>query len=402
MALDVRTAQTALENAVHDAILYAFGHRLPAAATVAALRALTTRGASSSQRGPDDLINVESGGAVVRAYRWTPLSGAADNGTTVIKPDDVSGNGRWVAWTSPLRIARTVGGDSAALHELKSGSIRRVIVLDRDVDKDEMTNLLTGESPAVAIEAKGDVPEDLTQDSGYKWDARYDFTVYCVAENLRGDREAAQGSAVTGDTDPGANDVDGLIWALLGGTQLYSVLDGIRNVQVGRGDNWVSDLAQRRVIRSREYTVLATVEYPAAPNDAGPLESMYVQEQAAALGEQTSADVANHIASGLTVSLGVGLSKSIAAGTAYIAGQLVTYVGELHTFGASVDTYRDLNPDGTFSFVEAPLDAEEPDVTLGALRIGVTRTDGSSVTDDRFIASSAIDFGPDILVTPLS
>lgn len=401
--LDVRVAQVSLENALRDAVWLALGKRLPAVPSVAALRAVATAGATSTAMDDDDLINVVSGGVVVAAYRWSTVSAAADDGAAVIKPTDVSAAGRWLAWTSPLRVELVPGGNSAFLHELLSGVLERVVVLDKDADKDEMTELLLGAVPSVGIDARGDDPADQTQDTGWKWDVDFDFTLYAVTKNLRGQRQAALGSDAPGDSDPGAYQVDGLIWSLLGGTQLYSVLDAVKNVRVGRGANWQSDLAQRRVIRSREYTVRATVENPPAPNDDGPVQAISAQFQLAGAGEQAAVDVGNYVESGIVTALGVGLSKTVSAGVAKIAGADVAYAGELHTFSASADTYRDLSAAGAMTFVEVPNGAEEPAATAGCLRVGVTVTDGAgNVQSDRYVAASAVDFGPDIAVIPTS
>lgn len=404
MPLDIRNAQTTLETLLRDAILLALGKRLPAVATVTALRAVPTRGASGSAMDGDELINIVVSDLVTAAYRWSQFSTTADDGAAVVRPNDVGAGvaGRWLRWTSPLRLAPVVDGNSAALNELLDGPLLRVMVLDKDTDEDELTNFLSGKAPAVAIDARGDDPSAMDSNTGHRWDATYDFTTYVVSENLRGQRQAAQGSPLTGDAaDPGANAIDGLIWALLGGTQLFSVCDGIRDVQVGRGQNWKSSLAQGRVIRSREYTVLATVTYPPAPNDAGPVEELDAQFVETDLHAQSTAPQPDTYVvddGGLVVALGVGLSKTVAAGSAYIDGALVTYAGELHTFDAESDTYRDLNPDGTMTFQAVTPGGDEPPLAAGAMRVGVTTTDDSNVNDDTFLAMTAGDYGNPIQI----
>lgn len=52
-------------------------------------------GVPSSQLVDGQLARVASGSS----YEWNSSSASADNGTTVIKPTDVSGNGRWVLLT---------------------------------------------------------------------------------------------------------------------------------------------------------------------------------------------------------------------------------------------------------------------------------------------------------------
>ncbi len=386
MSLDVRTAQTDLESALKDTVLYALGRRLTAVASVSALRAVPTRGEIASVRSDDDLINIVVAGLVTTAYRWSSTSTAADTGTDVIKPDDGTGYGRWLSWTSSIRFAPTVGGTSKYLHQTLTGPLERVIVLDRDMERDEMMNLLSGAVPAVLIDARGDNPDVMTYLSGHRWDVDYEFVIYIVAKNLRDHREAAQGSAISGDVTYGANGLDGVIWSLISGTGLFSVLDGIRNVEPGRGANWVSKMAQRHVIRSRDYTIQATVENPAASNDYGAAEEVDSQATMTDLGDQDEYTATDYVTAGIDVALGAGLTKTIRSGTAVIDSADVIYAGELTTLSASSDTYRDLLPDGTMTFVSVGTDQAEPAVTATALRVGVTRTDGSGVISDRFIA----------------
>jgi hypothetical protein len=386
--LDVRNAQTTLENLVRDAILYALGVRLPAVASVAALRAVASRGASSTVRTDDDLICIVADDEVTGSFRWSSTSAASDNGTTVIKPTDVvSGPGRWLRWDTDLRLAPTVGGNSYALHEFQTGCLKKVLVIDKDYSQEEILALIGNAVPSVIIDADGDDPESLTQITGHRYDTQYRFKVSVYAENLRDRRQAAQGSAVAGDTDPGANTIDGWIKALLGGMQLSVVQDGIRNVVPGPCENLYSELMQRRVVRQRLYTLLVTEEYPAAPNDTTAAEEIDAQAEFAALHDQDEADPDNFVVSGIVVVPGTGLSKFVTSGTAYMSGTEVSYVSAAHTFTANTDTYRDLLSNGTLTFVEVPAGTTEPAVTANAMRIGVTRTDATSVTDDRYIAA---------------
>lgn len=393
--LDTRTAQTTLENLLRDTILYALGWRLPAVASVAALRAVVTLGDSSSSRNDDELICVVVAGVVTAAYRWDGLFAGADDGAATVRPNDVPADkpGRWRRWTSTIRFSEVVGGNSRYLHEIATGPLQRVQLLDKNMTDAEIDALLGGQVPAVVIEASDDAPDDATQAAGHRWLTSYRFTVSVLTRNFREHREAAQGSAVSGDTDPGANSIDGLLKALLAGTQLSSVVDGVREVRIGRGRNWISELAQRRVFRSRDYVVDVTEENPAAPNDAGAAEQITAQAEFVDLNAAEEFDELNYITSGMQVSLGVGLAKTVSAGTALIAGAAVVYAGELRSFGAFSDTYRDLKPDGTMTFVEVVADGEEPAVTATALRVGVTRTNGSSVIDDRLIASTRANYG---------
>ena len=342
-------------------------------------------------RHDDDLICIVDAETdlVTTSYRWSSKSRENATGTTIVRPLDVEWeqNGRWLSWTSPLRFSPVVGGNAYYLHELVSGPLRRVIVLDRHLEQDEINSLVMGQVPSVVVEATDDDPEDATQNVGHRWITAYDFTVSVITENLRDRREHAQGPSLDTDIDPGANSLDGFIKALLSGTQLYDVLDGVLSVRLGRGNNSISDLGQRRVVRSRVYTVHVTEELPNAPNDYGAAEEADLQAQMTDLHDQSTLDPENFVVSGMTVPTGAGYVMTVAAGTAVVGGEDVTYAGELHTFSAFADTYRDLLPNGTMAFVSVALQAQEPDVTATALRVGVTRTNGSGVLEDRYIAT---------------
>jgi hypothetical protein len=398
--MDIRTAQTDLENALRDAILYALAIRIPPVASAAALRASPTRGAGSSTRSDDDLIQIIPGQnlAAGDSYRWSAVSIAADDGLNVIKPDDVTGNGRWLLWTSPLRFVPVTGGDSFYLHELGSGPLARVEILDKNFTDEEVLALLTGQVPAVIIEATDDDPQDATENVGMQWLTAYHFTISVITENLRDRRQAAQGAEADGDPDPlGANTIDGMIKSLLAGSRLHAVIGGVRAVRLGRGRNSISDLVERRVVRSREYTIQVTEDNPSAPNDTGRAQQGDYQPQMTDLHDQKLFDPLNFIAAGLNVGLGAGLVKTVVGGSAWVNGSLVNFTVALHTFGANLDTYRDLNPDGTMTFVPVELGDTPPPVTVGALRIGVTTTDGSSVRSDRYIATTKENYGPEIV-----
>lgn len=385
--LDVREAQDRIEDALRDAILFAFGKRAAAVASIPLLRAVTTQGLTGPLFHDDNLAAVTFGGTTT-GYRWNTQSTAADNGTSVIKPDDVTENGRWLGWASPLRIAFDIGGDSSALHELTTGFLERVIVLDRNMDEKEINALIFGQVPSIVIEATDDDSDDLTQATGNRWSRRFHFTISVIAQNLRDRRQAQHGSTFAGELEIGANRIDGLVQALLGGTAIYQILDGIKNVQIGRGYNWISEQGQRRVVRGRSITVLATVEYPQAPNEIGAAEEVDVQTELVGLPPSGVFDDDDYLVAGMAVLEGPGLTKTVQAGSAVIAGVTVAFAGSLYTFTALSETYRDLNPAGTITFVTVPAGAAAPPVTAGALRIGATTTDSGGVVADRIIAET--------------
>jgi hypothetical protein len=400
--LDAGTAQTQIEDALRDAVLLALGARRQFA-DVASLRAASTRGEATNSVTDDSLAAVVVGGAVTAAYRWSSASTAADDGAAVLKPADALAAGRWLLWTSPLRIVTVAGGNSKFLHEVASGPLARVILLDKSFDDAVVDELLGGTVPAVVIEATGDDPSDADELVGNRWLTEFEFTVSVLTRDMRGRREAAQGDlldALDPDGAVGANTVDGALKKLLAGVQLSYALPGVRAVRVGRGHNWVSDLGERRVVRSRVYRVQATEVNPPAPNDAGALQSAFAQADIV----DNFADgwsATDYLVSGAAVLPGVGLVKTVSAGSAVIAGAAVAYAGELWTFDAYSDTYRDLDAAGVMHFTAVARDGEAPPLgAAGALRVGVTGTDGSSVLYDRVVAETRAPFGPNRQMIP--
>lgn len=391
--LSIRTAQTQLENLLHDTILYALGNRLQAVGSVAALRAVGTQGASGPVRSDDDLIAVVSGG-MTTSYRWSTASTAADNGASVIKPTDVtSGPGRWLSWTSPVRFAPVAGGDSATLDQITSGIVQRVLVLDKSMAAEDVEVLLSGAVPAVVIEASSDEPADATLNVGHLWLTDYQFTIGILTRDYRDGREHAQ-APEDDDFDPGANSIDGAIQELLAGTQLAKVESAIRHARLGGGRNYFSAFGQRRVMRTRDLTIRATTSHAQAPNETVAAELATLQANLTELNAAQAFDPDNYVQSGITVAAGAGLVRMVAAGAAVVGGTTVTYAGELQTFAADSDTYRDLADDGSMTFVVAAAGVDAPEVTPETLRIGVTRTDGSGILYDLMLAAVSTEYGP--------
>lgn len=402
---DSRTVQTILENLLRDSILYALGTRLPQVATVAALRAVSTMGASNTpSRLDDDLITVA--GTPLKAFRWNTYSNASDDGTNVIRPSDVpTGNrGRWIKWTSVLRFAQTIGDDAVTLDQNESGHAVRVIALDKSLSVDELINLLAGQVPAIVIESVDDDPDEATQNVGQTYLADYNFNVHCIVENLRDRREAAQGSEVTSDNTLGANTLDGLVQALICGTRLYPVIegttDGIRTVQKGRGYNWISDYAQGRVIRSRSYTVRVSEEIPAYESDTAVVNLAVFQAQLVGAGED-GFDVNNYLASGCAFVIGGALSQALSAGAAVIDGEEVAYAGEAVTLPAYSDTYYDLSTEGDMTLTSVTAGGSTPAVAADSMRIGRVTTNGLVVVGVELLVTTIENYGPEIFV-PLS
>lgn len=88
------------------------------------------------------------------------------------------------------------------------------------------------------------------------------------------------------------------------------------------------------------------------------------------------------------------LAATIIGGAAVVGGTAVQVPHTPKTFGDARLTWRDLLSNGSYVFVESLVTDPQPPVTAGALRIGVTLTEGGFVTGDRLLCSAIEALGP--------
>lgn len=366
----ITTCNTQVEEALQTTILLALGKRLTVA-TNTALKAL-----ASNARAEDELAYNTAAGYV---YRFNRYATTADNATTVLTPTDAPTVGRW------LRTASTSS----------SGYVNEVALYEGVPEESRILETLTGRVPSVLIVWVGDDYEPRSQIPGALYRARMSYQIWCCSRNLRPERQGRTGSQISAEStlDPGVNKILGDLRSALAGDDLDQ--DGVDWVEIQSAERILaSKIRERCYIYRLDIEVRATIHNP--ESDLVTLDdprSIDVQYQLGDLHGEDEHDPDNYRVSGITVPVASGLTQSIASGTAYIDGTLVTYAGQSKAFTASKATYRDLSSAGTLTFVEAALDSEEPDVTSGALRIGVTLTSASAVTDDRILAPSLENLG---------
>lgn len=368
--LAVTTALTTIEEGLRDRLLLGLGQRFtPAAATVSALRAYAS--ASSKHHA---LRYVTAAGYT---YRFNRYSTGVDDGDAVIKPTDNPTAGRWLKTTS------TVQTGYARAVELYEGESAAEDIIARFAAR-----------PAIVVVYQGEANTPISQNAGALYDYRPRFAIWMVSSNLRGEHQAATGSQISTEAaaDPGANRMLGDVKSLLAGSDLD--VTGVKWVELGAAERAYTSLADRLMVYQLSVEVRATVHIP--DESLVTLDSVRTfdaQRQLVNLHGDDEFDSDNYLVSGITVPTGTGLTKSVASGSAKINGATVAYAGESRAFAASTDTYRDLGTGGTLTFVERSNGQDEPSVTSGALRIGVTVTDASGVTEDRIIAATLVNFG---------
>lgn len=382
MSLLINTSLQQIEILLRDVISLALKRRLPAAVTIAALRATATTSNGQPVRRNRDLIFVTATGIV---YKWSKTSTAADDGDLVVKPADGTTSGRWLKTTSAVLL------DGDKISEIADGYFKEVILHNGDFSDETLKSKIFGKAPCVAIHFAGASNELISQIPGALYEHDISFEIWTVARNFRDEEEGAVGPALQAeiDDDPGVLALHGLVKKLLAdnatGEQIGE--SGIKMIDFGGERLEFSDEAGRVFVMALEVNIRAAVHNPDAAKEFVALSRIDVQREQAQAGSDGVYDEGNAVTSGLTVAPGTGYLKSIAAGSATIGGVAVPVLASSHTFGIGIDTYRDLKTDGTWVFTEVSRGQEPSAPAAGRLRVGITVTNDTGVAADSFLCS---------------
>jgi hypothetical protein len=364
------TAVQSIQRALQRTISRAWRKRLPPATDLPALRARRAWGQSSPLRDDGDLIYVTAEGV---CFEWSQVTTAADDGASVIKSDDTTGPGRWLRTTEARQ----------------TGYLNSVIIHNGDFRPEVVDERIFSQSPCVAIHWIDDEDDAISQAPGALYDSRIRFQIWCVSDSKRPDSEGSIGSSLTSeaDIDPGALVSLGRIKKTLAGSRLG--LDGVKYVEL-RGGSRIESVEDedRHFVGALGIEVRATITNGNDPAESDSWTELQVQVAAASLRRAAAFDAENYVASGYAVAVGTGLTRTPTAGVAVVNGVSVSSTPDERTFTASRYTYRDLAEDGSLAYVEQVPGEPEPDITAGALRVGVTITDASSITGDFYTATT--------------
>jgi len=364
------TALTQIETLLQREVALAVQKRLTVA-TVAALRAL-----DSASRTHLEMARVTASTAV---YYFDRYSTATDDGSTAIKPTDRTTiqPGRWLATISTSSY----------------GYCRQVVLYEGESTPEEIIGRL-GNKPVVVICWQGSSHTPASQIAGSLYDWRPRFDLWVVSSSLRGEHQASTGSQIASEAtaDPGANRILGDLKTALAGSTLADQ-PGVKWVEILDEDRVLSSLADRLMLYRLGVEVRCTLHIPDAAGDLVALSEMWVQRQVADVHDETEMDEENCVRTGLYVPMGAGLTQTVAAGSARISNATVAVAGAAVTFAANKDTYRDLSAGGAWTFTAVDRGFPEPSQATGVLRVGVTTTDASGVTGDRFLCGTLEDFG---------
>jgi hypothetical protein len=368
-ALAIDTCLTQIEQALQTTILVGLGKRI----TVATNAAIQGLDSESMKHGK--LAYSTAGGYVWRFNRYSTAAAAS----TVLVPTDAPTAGRWERTTSTSA----------------TGYLTAVELYEGEAGAQDILTRFKQQKPCVVINWLGNewTPRSLVPGALFAYRPR--FALWAVSGNLRGEGQAITGSQVTSEAtrDPGANRIIGDLRELLAGSDLDQ--DGVQYVYLGRESRVVSSNApnmhDRLMVYSIEIEVRASVHHP--DTDLVTLDTsggFRAQYNLMNTDLDLTFDDDNYVTSGMTVPIGAGLTKTIAAGTMYFDGESLSVASASKTFTASKWTWRDVNENGVYTYTETEIGAEAPTLDDDLIRIGVTETDAAGVAFDRVLAAAEI------------
>ena len=390
-ALSIRSALGQIEQALHRVLRWKLLALRATVADLPALRALSTQASGANGTPEFTPVFVTSTGT---RWEWISSSLVADDGVSTVKPTDVAvtAAGRWIATTSTTQ----------------TGYLAAVNYWQGETRKKEFQARILASRPSIAIvwESADNTERSTVPGAIYDYPCR--FSIWCVDENLRDGYQAIFGSAYTYDANhPGAIAILGDVKKTLAdenkrqvgaGSVTCNALDfagGVKVIVIGAEDVEDADLAERVIVLSLGVEVIGSVENPDAAAEHQTITSVYGQAEIVELHQQATLDPKNCLTSlgAYQFSPQMGLAATPTAGAALIANVAVSSSPAMNTFAAFTDTYCDLNPNGTFTYVAVTNRNAAPALTVGALRVGVVITDGAGIIAFQLIAATAANFG---------
>lgn len=382
--LDIRSAITQVQEALVEVLDLAYRYRYPEAADLTALAAV------DAQKLPDRaLIFVQTEGVV---YRWLPGSRLAPTLPFVVQPNvlPVQGNGRWIRQSSSVTLGPAY---FRPLHRVRQGYAKVVQIYQGE--DEEVLERIYAQRPAFLVEWVSDKLAVKSYMHGAIYDYDFQFSVHCLAKNLRNGPDAVVGSSVAADSGipagPGLYQMIGDVRYLLGGCTL-GLDPGVKFTDVTGAARIVEmDLAQRVFRAEMDVTVKGSVHV--VDEDLFTDPQIYVERRDAGTVADESFDASNYVAQGFQFGPQSSLVAAPSPGVAYIGGALVSSAPGAHTFEPDADTYRDLFPNGRLFYQAVSIGADPPPQPAGTLRLGITRTSASAIVADQLTCSYSVPSG---------
>jgi hypothetical protein len=387
VSLDIRSMITTAEETLLSVLELGLKRRLPPVADVAALRGAFTQ----KLLGHRALVYVT---AEQRVYRYDKYSIQADDGLGVVAPTPTPPAGRWIRVSVPWTYGPNL---NAPLQSRTAGYAKTVLLYRGDEVSEEMLVKADGHTPLILIEWLGDAPKPQSLLPGALYRDELLFSLLLASYCGRNSNTNTWGSPLAAESteDPGINRLIGDVRYLLAGIQLG--IPGIVHVELGDCRKVEEDLEDRLFIYSQGIVVRVGVNI--RDEDLDPLRiqgTLKLTDH-----EPPRFDPKNYVSQGYLFAEGIGpgFTRSYEPGIAFIDGTVVASTPAPRTFAADRDTYRDLLPDGSFLYSEVPSGVVPPS-SPGALRIAVTRTDGSGVVSDRFLCSTSYSISAPYPIVP--
>lgn len=397
-----RQALKRIEDVLLTAVDLALRERYYTKPSVAALRSVQSVGKSGSQMVAPDTLAFVTGTSSL--YRWSTASTAADTGSGVIKPDDAGVTGRWIRQTNPGVAPQSLMLRGTEVVALESGYLQHVALYEGERNEQDMESRIFARRPCVIIQWLSRDKKNKSTNAGGLSQCDYLFELLIIDFNARGQMTSTRGSEVVSDQQksPGAYSIAG---------DLEDLLDGVTGEQLGetaiafcRTSNLTmidnQQAGRKRVIMALDIGVWAT--QGKQDIDAVSLSSLSIQEQLAISNPPgATMDRDNVVRSGLGISTGAGFNRAPSDGSAVIGGVEVTVSGSaLHTFDPSMDTYRDLDPNGSWLYTAVTTGSAPPAQEAGTLRVGVTTASAGGILQDVMLASVLRNDGDAFQVAP--
>lgn len=264
--LDIRNLEEVIGRALLFHFALTFQKRTPYG-SIKELRAQASRYQDDHGTGAPNLAEIGPN----NVFAWYRFDTRADDGKTIIKPDDVpqTDAGRWVQQKLP--------------HYARCGApkfFEWIEYTDARLSLEEMWNRARSQAPALFISSLGDDLINASQTRAYHfYEARYRLRV--LSANFRGGVAARFGSPVSDEKeqDPGTAKLLGwLRWYLIGENKLGKTF-GVSEVELRGRTPDMSRAVERIVSDYIEIVVRGSVHTPNEPCDIISPTEIWVQMQ---------------------------------------------------------------------------------------------------------------------------
>jgi len=249
VVLTFRNARVAIETALRDELLLAYGRRLPTLDSADALA-----GFRSAALGEDDLCFV---GSAQRTYRFRRTATDTPDGSSVVLPADLqpSASGRWVKTDS----------------QVEAGYLERCELFNEDADEEIINERLFGKKPSVLISFEGAKHRLVANRAGALYWYIASYRILVISTNMRGGGAAWYGSPRPSELvrDPGTAAMLGDLKQALAGSDL-GLGGAVERVELGDERPVIVALAKRTVVEQLDITAWASVRRE--DDDQEPLE----------------------------------------------------------------------------------------------------------------------------------